>query len=181
VYYGASLGAFALGSTPEAYRNDGGTRDRVASLIGYLAKPPVPIRLHDRLALLWASSSMPSILTADARAALVRETLAKQNGDGGWTLEALGPWMAHADAPVHQGSDAYATAFTAFALHESGMKATHPAMASALNWLRSKQDPATGAWPALSMNKKRPPDSMEGKFMMDAATAFASLVLVEAR
>ena len=48
-------------------------------------------------------------------------------------------------------------------------------------WLKSKQDPASGAWPAVSMNKQRPPDSMEGRFMQDAATAFASIVLVETR
>jgi hypothetical protein len=31
------------------------------------------------------------------------------------------------------------------------------------------------------MNKQRPPDSMEGRFMQDAATAFASIVLIETR
>jgi hypothetical protein len=35
------------------------------------------------------------------------------------------------------------------------------------------------AWPALSMNKRRPAASMEALFMQDAATAFASLALLE--
>jgi squalene-hopene/tetraprenyl-beta-curcumene cyclase len=181
VYYGASVAAAALGTAPAAYRNDAATRDRVAALTKYLSAPPTPARLHDRLAMLWASSTLPSLLTADARRALIADTLAKQNADGGWSLEALGPWMAHPDAPVHQGSDAYATAFTAFALHTGGVRANDQGMKKAIAWLKSKQDPATGAWPAESMNKKRPPDSMEGRFMSDAATAFASIVLIEAR
>jgi hypothetical protein len=52
-------------------------------------------------------------------------------------------------------------------------------MSRALAWLRSHQDPATGAWPAVSMNKKRPAGSMEALFMQDAATAFASIALVD--
>jgi len=180
VYYGASLAALALGSTPSSYRNDEATRARADALSSYLRSQATPPRLHDRLAMLWASSVLPALLTTDQRTALVSETLGKQNADGGWTLEALGPWMTHADAPAHEGSDAYATAFTAFALHKAGIRANHPAMTRALNWLKAKQDPGTGAWPAVSMNKKRPPDSMEGKFMQDAATAFASIVLVEA-
>jgi hypothetical protein len=49
----------------------------------------------------------------------------------------------------------------------------------ALAWLRSHQDTKTGAWPAQSMNKRRPAESMEALFMQDAATAFASLALIE--
>jgi squalene-hopene/tetraprenyl-beta-curcumene cyclase len=180
VYYGTSLAALALGSTPDSYRNDATVRQRTDSLTAYLRAQPAP-RLHDRLALLWASSVLPSLMTPDSRRSLVAETLMKQSADGGWTLDALGPWMAHPDAPPHQGSDAYATAFAAFALHEGGVKATDPALARALRWLKAKQDPATGAWPAVSMNKQRPPDSMEGHFMSDAATAFASMVLAESR
>ena len=181
VYFGASLAALAFGSTPESYRKDSTAHERATMLMQYLTRPPAPVRLHDRLAMLWASSTLPSLLADDARRALVSEAFGKQSADGGWTLEALGPWMTHADAPAHQGSDAYATAFTAFALHKSGVSASHPGMKKALTWLKAKQDPATGAWPAVSMNKQRPPDSMEGQFMQDAATAFASIVLVETR
>jgi len=113
------------------------------------------------------------------RTSLVDEVLAKQQADGGWTSESLGPWTPHPDAPPASGSDAYATGFTAFALYKGGVSASHPALARALTWLRSHQDPATGAWPAVSMKKRRPTGSMEGLFMQDAATAFASLALVE--
>src|SRR5262245_63494704 len=106
-------------------------------LMQYPTRPPAPVRLHDRLAMLWASSTLPSLLTDDARRALVSEAFSKQGADGGWSLEALGPWMSHADAPAHQGSDAYATAFTAFALHKSGVPASNPSMKKALAWLKS--------------------------------------------
>jgi squalene-hopene/tetraprenyl-beta-curcumene cyclase len=181
VYFGASLAALALGSTPSSYRNDAAARDRVAALTRYLTSQPASPRLHDRLAMLWAASALPNLLNDEARRQLVAETFAKQSADGGWPLDALGPWMAHPDAPPHDGSDSYATAFTAFALHKGGVRASHPGMAKALAWLTSKQDPKSGAWPAVSMNKKRPPESMEGRFMQDAATAFASIVLVESR
>jgi squalene-hopene/tetraprenyl-beta-curcumene cyclase len=181
VYYGASLGALALGSTPAAYRNDAATRERAAALTKYLASPPTPARLHDRLTMLWASSSLPPLLSDEARRSLVAEVFQKQSADGGWTLESLGPWMTHENAPVHQGSDAYATAYAAFALHKGGVSSSDARMKKAIAWLQSKQDPTTGAWPAVSMNKQRPPDSMEGRFMQDAATAFASIVLIEAR
>ena len=181
LYYGTSLAALAVGSTPAAYRNDAAMRARVAALTTYLANPPTPARLHDRLAMLWASSTLETLLTKEARRALINETFQKQSADGGWSLDALGSWMTHDNAPPHHGSDAYATAFAAFALQKGGVPVSDARMKKAIAWLKSKQDPATGAWPAVSMNKQRPPDSMEGRFMQDAATAFASIVLVEAR
>jgi hypothetical protein len=53
-------------------------------------------------------------------------------------------------------------------------------MSRALAWLKSHQDQESGAWHADSMNKRYPADSMQVLFMQDAATAFASLALLEA-
>jgi len=50
-------------------------------------------------------------------------------------------------------------------------------VARALDWLKAYQDPQTGAWPAVSMNKKYPVGSMQEKFLQDAATAFAAAAL----
>jgi len=178
-YYGAALVALALGQAPEAYRQEPTNRSHAASLVAYLANPPAPPRLHDRLALLWASSTTPALLSTPARSALVTEVFARQAPDGGWTLDSLGPWMAHPDAPPVAGSHAYATAYTAFVLRRAGVPASHPGLAKALDWLQAHQDPATGAWPAVSMNKRYPDGSMPSLFMQDAATGFAAMALID--
>jgi len=178
-YYGAALAALALGQAPDAYREDPAVRSHAASLVAYLARPESPPRLHDRLALLWASTAMPAVLSDASRRALIAETFERQQPDGGWTTAGLGPWMAHPDAPPSSGSDAYATAYTAFVLQRAGVAASDPGLAKALGWLRSRQDPSTGAWPAVSMNKRYPDGSMQSLFMQDAATALAAATLVE--
>ena len=60
------------------------------------------------------------------------------------------------------------------------MNPSDPRLAHALLWLTSHQNRESGAWPALSMNKQYPAGSMPSFFMQDAATAFASLALIEA-
>ncbi|HET9268302.1 MAG TPA: hypothetical protein VFO31_09065 [Vicinamibacterales bacterium] len=179
-YYGASLVALALAQMPAAYRGDASVRAHADALTAYLSKPDTQPRLHDRLALLWASASWPGLLSDAARQALIAETFSRQQADGGWTLAGVGPWMTHPDPPASPGSHAYATAFTAFVLQLAGVPASNTALTKAVAWLRSHQDPATGAWPAVSMNKKYPDGSMMSLFMQDAATAFASIALVEA-
>ena len=131
--------------------------------------------LHSRLALLWASTKLSAILPDAARQSLIDEIMRKQQIDGGWSLESLGPWTAHPDAPVSTGSNSYATAFTTYVLQQAGV-----ASPRALEWLKTRQDRQSGAWPAVSMNKRYPVGSMEEKFLQDAATAFAALALIEA-
>jgi hypothetical protein len=178
-FLGEALVALALGQAPEAYRRDPASYTGAAALNTFLANPPAPPRLHDRLALLWASTSALSLIW-HSRSDLIAETFARQQSDGGWTTESLGPWMAHPDAPSAAGSHAYATAYTAFVLQGALVPPSHPGLAKAIGWLRAHQDPTTGAWPAVSMNKRYPEGSMMSLFMQDAATAFASMVLVEA-
>jgi squalene-hopene/tetraprenyl-beta-curcumene cyclase len=177
-YFGASLAMLALGSTPADYQQRAEVRERASALETYLAAAATR-PLHDRLALLWASSSRRSAVSEATRTALIDELFSKQQIDGGWTLESLGPWTAHPDALPLAGSDAYATGFAAFALGQGGVSGSHPGMSRALAWLRSHQNPKTGAWLAVSMNKRRPAGSMEALFMQDAATAFAALALIE--
>jgi hypothetical protein len=50
----------------------------------------------------------------------------------------------------------------------------------AWEWLKSHQDRQSGAWPAVSMNKRYPDGSMQERFLRDAATAFAAMALAEA-
>ena len=174
--YGGALAAVALTQTPAEYRDTPKVREQAASLNAYLMDALASWRLHDRLALLLARSFIPD----STRQSITADALGRQQADGGWTMESLGPWMAHTDAPPSSGSNAYATAFTAFALLRGGVAPSDARLAKALVWLQSRQDSTTGAWVATSMNKRYPDGSMESRFMQDAATAFASIALIEA-
>jgi squalene-hopene/tetraprenyl-beta-curcumene cyclase len=181
VFYGAALAALAVGTAPAEYRERADVRERVDALTGYLQREQQAQPLHNRLALLWASSRLPGVLSESVKRALIDEILRKQQPDGGWTIESLGPWRPHPEAPVSQGSSGYATGFAAFALQKAGVSSSNPGIARALAWLMSHQDPQSGHWMAGSLNKKYEPDSMQVRFMQDAATAFAALALLESR
>lgn len=176
-FFGGSLAAMAVAATPAPYRNEPDVRERIHQLTEYFRRELPNQPLHNRLALLWASSKLAGILAEEDRKSIIEETLKKQGVDGGWTLESLGPWVKREHAPTQPGSNSYATAFAAFVLREGGVEPAK--LARAHSWLRAHQDPKTGAWPALSMNKPYPADSMQIKFMQDAATAFAALALLQ--
>jgi hypothetical protein len=59
----------------------------------------------------------------------------------------------------------------------TGITAPSHAYHRGMEWLRTHQDQTTGQWPASSLNKARDPDSDIGRFMSDAATAYAVLAL----
>jgi squalene-hopene/tetraprenyl-beta-curcumene cyclase len=174
--YGASLAALAIGSAPSDLRD----ANRIQALDRYLQHEAGGRPLHARLATLWASTRLPSIMTAAARRATIDELVAKQQKDGGWSIESLGPWTEHPDAPVSPtagASHSYATAFTTFVLQQVDDRAAKRSLDRARDWLASHQDRQTGAWPAVSLNKKYPAGSMEEKFLQDAATSFAAAAL----
>ena len=175
-FFGSSLAAAALSQAPAEYRNTPRVREQAAALNVYLTESIEMRRLHDRLALLLARSFIPDSL----RQSITTDAFSKQQPDGGWTIESLGPWMTHPDAPPSSGTNAYATAFATVALLRGGVPASDPKLAKALSWLQTHQDATSGTWAALSMNKRYPDGSMESRFMQDAATAFASLALIEA-
>ena len=109
---------------------------------------------------------------------MLRQLWAAQSPDGGWTTAALGPWSKHDDAPPDAGSNAYATAWAAFTARQSGVGCTDTGLQRAMDWLKRHQDPATGAWTAVSMNKVYPAGSMQSKFMTDAASGYATAALI---
>ena len=179
-FFGASLAALAVGTAPPVYRERPEVQERVSALTRYLQGEQESQPLHNRLALVWASSKLPAALPEPVRQSIIRQVLDKQQPDGGWTIESLGPWKPHPEAPVSDGSSNYATAMVAFMLQRSGVERSHPGLVKAFTWLRSRQDPEGGYWAAESMNR-RYEDPMPLRFMRDAATAFASLALLEGR
>jgi len=177
--FGAALAAMAAGSAPAEYRARPEVRERTAALTAFLRGPHEGAPLHNRLAVAWATAKLPEAMDAKDRKAVIREALDKQQPDGGWGMESLGPWKVHPEAPVAvPGSTGYATAFVTLALLESGVRATDPKMAKAIEWLRTHQD-REGYWSADSMNHQYKPGGMEIRFMRDAATGYAARVLLD--
>src|SRR5262245_36441926 len=177
-FYGAALAALAAGSVPPEYRERPEIRERIAALTEYLQREEPHQPLHNRLALLWASSKLPAALSTPLRQRIIDEILGAQQTDGGWAIASLGPWRPHQNTPPSQGSNSYATAYVAFILQEAGIGRSHASMVRALDWLKKHQDVQTGSWPADSLNERYEPDSMQIHFMQDAATAFATLALL---
>jgi squalene-hopene/tetraprenyl-beta-curcumene cyclase len=132
--------------------------------------------LINRVMGLWASSRVPDLLSAEQRKATIDAAFARQRDDGGWSTAALGTYKRVDDTPLDTASDGYATGLVTLALQEAGA-AADPRVKKGLDWLRTHQDPKTGQWSAASLNKQRDPASDVGKFMSDAATAYAVLAL----
>jgi squalene-hopene/tetraprenyl-beta-curcumene cyclase len=177
-YYGASLAALAVGLTPADYRQGPGVRANIDQLVHYLQAGMTAQPLHNRVALVWASSRLKDLLSTSARQTLIDEIFRSQAADGGWSIQSLGPWQSHANAPAAAGSSSYATGFVAYVLQQaSEIDPSDRRLQRALDWLRAHQDPGSGSWPSVSMNKSYPDGSMEQSFMRDAATAFAAAAL----
>ncbi|MBN9659373.1 MAG: hypothetical protein J0H49_14405 [Acidobacteria bacterium] len=176
-FFGATLAALAVGSTPASYREQEQVKAGTAALKAYFAAASASQPLHNRLMLLWAAQKLPGLLPKAAMKSIVEETLSKQNEDGSWSTESLGPWKQHPDAKPVPGANSYATAVAAYLLQTGGVPASDRRMSAALAWLRAHQDPQAGFWESTSMNKVYPAGAMPGLFMRDAATSFAVMAL----
>jgi squalene-hopene/tetraprenyl-beta-curcumene cyclase len=177
-YYGATLVAIAAGRDLT-----GSDRRRASaqlrSLTDYMRQDFQNQPLHNRLMALWASTKLPGIVDQSSRDNLVREVWQLQESDGGWPIAALGPWTDRPSKPESTGSNAYGTALVVFTLQQAGVACSDAKLERAKAWLRSHQNPQTGAWPSLSMNKQYRQDSLQIGFMDDAATSFAVLALLD--
>lgn len=179
-FYGAALAAMAIGNAPVEYRNRPEIREHIADLLAYLKRELPEQSLHNRLTVLWASTQLPEALTPLMRRSILDDVWRTQQPDGGWRVDALGPWKKEPAGASTAASNSYPTAFVAFVLEKAGVSCTDPRLGRALDWLRAHQDRQSGYWAAESMNKVYEPGSMQAGFMRDAATSFASLALVEA-
>ena len=133
--------------------------------------------LLNQLMGIWASAKIPNLLTQEQRQSTIDAAFALQQSDGGWSTSSLGTFTRVDDTANDTKTDGYATALATLALQEAGVARTDPRVARGLEWLRRNQDRATGRWIATSLNKNRDPESEPGKFMSDAATAYAVLAL----
>ena len=65
------------------------------------------------------------------------------------------------------------------ALQRAGVPSGDPHVRAGTAWLLDHQDRASGMWVAVSLNKTRDLATDVGKFMSDAATAYAVLALTQ--
>jgi squalene-hopene/tetraprenyl-beta-curcumene cyclase len=177
-FWGAALASLAVGLEPEEYRNGAEIQKNLALLGEYLRREQPSQSTLNRAMALWASGKLPRLLNAKQRAAIVEEILGKQCEDGGWSasLLVLKQWQRKDGTPMDARSDGYATGLMVVALEQSGAASAQVQIVKGLAWLERNQD-QSGAWLGTSMNKQRDPASDAGRFMSDAATAYAVLAL----
>jgi squalene-hopene/tetraprenyl-beta-curcumene cyclase len=181
-FYGTALAAIAIGTAPGDYRSEPGVQPGVKLLSAWLQAGMDAQTPLDRVVLLWAAAKMPDLLTDARKKTIVEQTLSRQRDDGGFSMSTLvGGWMRRDNTPLEAKSDAYATGLVAFALEQNNAPETQPALKRAVAWLAHNQIAGEGRWAASSLNKQRDLDSEAGRFMSDAATAYAVLALQNAR
>jgi squalene-hopene/tetraprenyl-beta-curcumene cyclase len=200
-YYGATLAALAIGLIPDSSHHLTAEPARgIERLHGYLQEKYASQSLFNRAWLLLASTHWHDVLTSAQRTALITEMQGRQRDDGGWALEALGPWRwsktavpfrapGTPDAARLAQPDGYATGLIVYTLRQVGLPVSHPAVSKGLQWLRTNQhnvqvnQQAWPAWRAHSLNFDREHGGEKGEpwrrmFMSDSATALAALALV---
>jgi squalene-hopene/tetraprenyl-beta-curcumene cyclase len=178
-YFGASLAAIAVGVAPNGYAGTPEIQDNVQALQTYVQREYGHQPLFNHLMILLASSRLPGLITSEQRDAIIAAALAKQQEDGGWSMASLGSWKRIDGSALDTRSDGYATGLVTFALQQKGVPTAQ--LRKGLDWLQRNQQPSSGQWLATSLNKQRDPASDAGRFMSDAATAFAALALTQAK
>ena len=180
-YWGATLAAVAIGMAPGNYISEPAIQDNLKLLRQYLKGSYQAQSIFNRTVLLWASARFPGLLTAEQQTALIGVLYDLQQGDGGWSLASMGTWTRRDGTQVEARSDGYATGLAVFALERAGIPSAQPQIKRGLEWLAQNQDRTEGLWRAYSLNKQRDLSTDIGRFMSDAATAYAVMALAQAR
>ena len=177
-YFGATLAAIAVGTAPGYYTagKDAEIDKRVQLLRSYLRAHLPDQNLNNRIWTLWAASKLDGLLSPTERQPIVQALLEKQHADGGWDLFSLVKKPRVEGGVKTINSDAYATGLIVHVLQTAGVPKHDGGLARGLAWLQAHQADS-GAWRSNSVNKQRDPNTHVGKFMSDAATAFAVLAL----
>lgn len=175
-YQGAAMLAIALGGAPDLYAVDPDASKHIDLLQDYLRREYRVQPLMSQVYVLWASARMPRLLDQAERATLLAEIRNLQHDDGGWALSSLDKPKIWKRLEIPSASDGCATGLVVLALEESGMSRNDKVLARGVQWLEQHQL-KDGSWLASSLNEPRDANSEIGRFMSDAATAYAALAL----
>ena len=131
-------------------------------------------------------------MTGSERKTLLNAVGGLERPDGGWSLSSLDPisrletdrWKQLRQqlkeeliATVKPGeSDGFATGLVVLTLEESGTNPQDGTLRRGLDWLQRHQE-SDGSWKTLSLNGNTDPQTNVGRFMSDAATAYAVMAL----
>jgi squalene-hopene/tetraprenyl-beta-curcumene cyclase len=171
-YYGAVFAALGVGLAPDGYAETPAARAGMEKVRRYLKQTPTP-SLHHSLMLLWASLQTPGLMTEDDRDATIKELLARQRPNGGWSLASLGDWKRRdglLNDPVVAPSDGYATGLVVYVLRQAGLPSEHEAIRRGVAWLKSSQR-ESGRWFTRSVNNDK------YHFIANAGSAYAVMAL----
>lgn len=191
-FFGAGLAAAAASLAPRSYREEPDVRNHIEELCTYIRRKIGSEPLLNQLTALWASR-LQGLLYPAQQNAITGAVEEMQRPDGGWSTasmccnwQASAPrsllklWVFSDDSPLAGKSDGYATGLAVLALSHAGVPSSDVHLERARSWLVSNQDRANGSWPGYSLNSHAPSSPETGRFMTDAATAWAVLALTEA-
>jgi hypothetical protein len=182
----------AVESAPDGYPSEPQIQAHLELLRQYLRRQYAAQPLVNQLYVLWLSRTVPTVLTAAERTALLEAVQRRQRPDGGWSLSSLDPrsrlenvrWRRLGQRVKEQildmvnpdESDGYATALVVLTLEESGSNLQGETAKRGLEWLQRHQA-SDGSWLTRSINGEIDPQTNIGRFMSDAATAYAVMAL----
>jgi squalene-hopene/tetraprenyl-beta-curcumene cyclase len=170
-YFGATYAALGVGHAPDGYAQSESARKGVEKLREYFRTHKAP-DLHHRTMLLWASTRLDGLMTAEEREATVKDLFRVQRPDGGWNLPSLGHWKRHDKTPNSPDgpSDGYGTGLAVVVLRQAGVPADDARLQKAVTWLAGHQR-ASGRWFTRSLNNDH------DHYITHAGTALAVMAL----
>jgi squalene-hopene/tetraprenyl-beta-curcumene cyclase len=169
-YHGAAYAAFAVGTANG--QHDATATAGIARLRSYLSANYEAQHLYNRTWALLASTRLKNVVTDAQRKALIAELVRAQREDGGWSLQAMGPWRwsktappfkppGEIDASLLSQSDGYATGLVVYTLEQTGVSSGNAAIRKGIQWLERNQhtlpvpDVPGRGWQTYSLNYDR--------------------------
>ena len=173
-HYGVTVAALTIGFAPGGYKNTPQSLAGLEKLRTYFKNNP-PLSLHHRAMLAWCSIRIDGIATEKERQQTLRELMALQLEDGGWsTAGFLTDWkgLTRGDGqPLHtKTSDGYGTGLNIVIARELRVPADDPRLQRGVQWIKTHQR-ESGKWFTLS------PVNDAGNLISNVGSAYCVLAL----